>query len=790
MSGGARVSIPTNLRKTIQDIKEIAGDHSDEDILAVLKDCKMDPNETAQKLLYIDTFHEVKRKRDRRKPSTNNQSSEEYKWTPHMQQRRTRGGGNYPPTHVSDGARRQKQISYKQENGVRYSRERNARGFVPNINQSEKDAASLVKSSSASASPITDLEMSNESSSQGPFTQVAAKKANDVSISAVVDGNKLTKLPSVALQQFRYLNPGPTPTSTPTFSPYRAKDGKSKPTPSDTMFSVSTASASGVYSSASDPVLMPSLNPHNPGVVGTIKREICTQRIANEAQSDSSLSNVQGVVGNGLPSSGTLNSTDKIWPAESQGGEKTRLGGSSMPSQLIQDEAQGIAINQETGYSEQVLESKAGIVISEASSPLLKSNDNLPKQLDIKLEKLKITAHQPVILPSHLLVPEEFKAGLIFGSLDASMEQIMNHNGKPVSVTDESSNELSMSPQAPSGIAQEVIHLDNSESQPHASENAKPVEDNTAPGVAGTFDQTKQQALPPFGGSQFSHIQTPNYSFGLVPQVTSPHHVQCEGSNKQGGNSQTQSTSGQNPPVSQPIGIGHSSVASPQLFPLLRQPYASNYFQYNPYLPPFYMPQSAHQFLGPSGFAQQPSTANIYMPPSPGVKFSVPPPLYKPAAITGNLTHYGVPTGYSSYGSSAGYGSSDAPTSGGSTSSEELAAAQLAEKNIYSTLKQNEEPHVWTSASGRDLSMVPPANYFYNLPHAQQVAFSPAAHSTHGPFSSIYHPSQPIANSLSIQSQRTQAVGGSVDALPPSGPRQQLQHQINWNAAFLNRENN
>ncbi|CAH9087327.1 unnamed protein product [Cuscuta epithymum] len=92
-----------------------------------------------------------------------------------------------------------------------------------------------------------------------------------------------------------------------------------------------------------------------------------------------------------------------------------------------------------------VLESKDGIVTSEASSPLLKSNDNLPKQFDIKLEKLKIIAHQPVILPNCLLVPEEFKAAeLIFWSLDASMEQIMNNNGKPVLVTNERSNELSV----------------------------------------------------------------------------------------------------------------------------------------------------------------------------------------------------------------------------------------------------------------------------------------------------------------------------------------------------------
>lgn len=99
----------------------------------------------------------------------------------------------------------------------------------------------------------------------------------------------------MTLKQLRYLNPGPTPTSTPTFSPGRVKDEHSESIPSDLIISLASASASGVYSSASDPVLMPSLNPRNPGAVGTIKREIGTQRIANEAQSESNL-NVQGTM--------------------------------------------------------------------------------------------------------------------------------------------------------------------------------------------------------------------------------------------------------------------------------------------------------------------------------------------------------------------------------------------------------------------------------------------------------------------------------------------------------------
>lgn len=52
MSGsGFRASIPNSVKKTIQNIKEITGNHSDEDIYAMLKECSMDPNETTQKLL-------------------------------------------------------------------------------------------------------------------------------------------------------------------------------------------------------------------------------------------------------------------------------------------------------------------------------------------------------------------------------------------------------------------------------------------------------------------------------------------------------------------------------------------------------------------------------------------------------------------------------------------------------------------------------------------------------------------------------------------------------------------
>lgn len=50
MDGGPLI-VSAKVRKTIQSIKEIVGDHSDADIYTTLKETNMDPNETAQKLL-------------------------------------------------------------------------------------------------------------------------------------------------------------------------------------------------------------------------------------------------------------------------------------------------------------------------------------------------------------------------------------------------------------------------------------------------------------------------------------------------------------------------------------------------------------------------------------------------------------------------------------------------------------------------------------------------------------------------------------------------------------------
>ncbi|KAJ3704187.1 hypothetical protein LUZ61_007892 [Rhynchospora tenuis] len=63
----ASSAISSRVRSTVKSIKEVVGDHSESDIYAVLRETNMDPNEAAQKLLNQDPFHEVRRRRDRKK---------------------------------------------------------------------------------------------------------------------------------------------------------------------------------------------------------------------------------------------------------------------------------------------------------------------------------------------------------------------------------------------------------------------------------------------------------------------------------------------------------------------------------------------------------------------------------------------------------------------------------------------------------------------------------------------------------------------------------------------------
>ncbi|KAI7979051.1 GBF-interacting protein 1-like [Camellia lanceoleosa] len=641
----SRVLIPNNVRNMIQDIREITGKHSDEDIYTVLKDCNMDPNETAQRLLYLDTFHEVKRKRDPRKVNLNNRVYEESRWTTGTQGRGARGGrGNYSSSYFSHGAGGGRNVSARKENGVSNSMER---GFKPSLSVPEK----------------------------------TKNNANP----------HVTKSSTISVN-------GPT----------HVPDGSSS-------YERGTQSSAGVYSSTSDPVVVAPLSSQIPSV-GAIKCEINSQRI----DAESGAFNPSGKRSSKLKESQIL---EKNQPLE--------------PSKVVASEAPTLAV-------EAVLQSLPDVsFLEEATS-----------KVDMKLEKFKISTRQPVIFPDHLQVPEDFKNGLIFGSLDATFEESVAYvdgtddmkSSMPAIESfegnDKVANETFSSNPIVFSTAHEEDYPNNPHSLPHEPDNSSPVKDGVSSGTAPEFDQSKQENMLPQVGPQYPFVHTaPSYGFPYIQPMLGSQLVQCEGSEIQSGNSPVSSTSDSKATATQPI--GQSSIPiSPPPFPVFRQPYPVNYFPFGAYFPPFYLATNAPQFLGHSGFPQQPSTGNVYLSPivaaaaGPGVKFSV--PQNKAGHNAGNLTHFGIPSGFGSYNPSL------AVNSGSSAGNEDLTASELKENSVHTTVQQGEGPLVWFP--GRDIPSLH-ANSFYNhIPPGQHIAFSPLQ-AGHAPFAGIYHPAQTMASS-------------------------------------------
>ncbi|KAL5128952.1 GBF-interacting protein 1 [Glycine soja] len=253
MSGaGFRASIPSSVRRTIQNIKEITGNHSEEDIYAMLKECSMDPNETTQKLLLQDTFHEVKRKKDRRKENLNNRESVEPRWRHGTQGRGARGGrGNFSPHNVSHDAAGSKNSGTGKDSGTHQATEK----VVPPLSASQ-ETISKEKSSGTSSVPINangQTSVTSGTTSGASPSPLSAGTGDRLGSSSCDVNNLNSALPSDSSNKVAAVASG-----------------------SGSMLSSSNhpASSSAAHFSSSDPVLVPSDDLWFPGAVGAIRREV------------------------------------------------------------------------------------------------------------------------------------------------------------------------------------------------------------------------------------------------------------------------------------------------------------------------------------------------------------------------------------------------------------------------------------------------------------------------------------------------------------------------------------
>uniref|UniRef100_A0A2N9HYE9 GBF-interacting protein 1 N-terminal domain-containing protein n=1 Tax=Fagus sylvatica TaxID=28930 RepID=A0A2N9HYE9_FAGSY len=778
--GGSRVSasIPSNMRRTIQNIREITGkQHSDDDIYAVLKECSMDPNETAQKLLYLDTFHEVKRKRDRRKENLSSRKPEGSRFTQGRFARggQDNGGGKNAPT--------------RRENGINHITERG--GSMPSslpVTQKTKNNAASLPTKASAVIPNGPTSLSNGKASHGPSSQSSVNDVINVPEgSSAVDVNRLGAAPP----QYAAVA-----ALAPTGSAFRVKQGKSTSGSNQLSLSAAPATVSAVDSSVSDPVPVPVLSQH-PGAVGTAKLGAGSQGIGTEPDHLQEnkhlvrdLNELELSKNEKAPSRPMNFMNKKRAPSKSKAVQKNKVSEPSQPSSSASEGS--LAVRSSSDCASQSMQESAvpdEVIASDVATTTVEVISQPPAEVNVNDRQL-------VTFPNHFQVSETLKSGLTFGSFDStygsSVKSISGTGG------DNDSSCVVESSQGSGETAKEhssnqVVPSDAQEDFPdHLQSISQPVLEKVPPpegivsGADTKDDQLKQEILSLPEGPQNPTIQNgPNYNIGLVSTMLGSQHLQFEGTEPQtheasrfsnfvNGNTPALSSRSPTPPI--------QGSVPPQSVPVLRQPYPPNYFPYGGhYFHPYYMPPIP-QYLSHNGFPQQPSTGNVYLTPAPapGVKTSL--PQLKPGTNAGNPAHIGLSFGGSFIAPPpVGYSPGSAVTSGSSTGIEDLSSSQMKENHVYTTGQLSEGSTVWIP--GQDISNLP-VNSLYNFPpHGQHMAFSPAQ-AGHGAFTGLYAGQTLAAPSTLLQ--QSQAMAGAVETVaPPSGVFQQPQHaQINWISNF------
>uniref|UniRef100_A0A804NQ25 GBF-interacting protein 1 N-terminal domain-containing protein n=1 Tax=Zea mays TaxID=4577 RepID=A0A804NQ25_MAIZE len=720
MAAGGRVSIPAGARRTIADIKEIAGGHTDEEVYAMLRECNMDPNETVQRLLLEDTFHEVKRKRDKKKEVSKEPSDS--RWRPAVQGQGGKNCRNCASRSLSssnDSAGRSA-ISGK-ENGI-----------------------SLIMGKGSGSTPITNMNMDVKASTfmpsnsllsglcNGPYQSVDPAAVLVSSSSAVGDKSGSTALAD--------LTGGlPFKDVVATIDPNSLQPLKPAP--------------------PSDPVVVSFLNSHSLGDVGASRQTIGIKKTS-----------VEHKVGRDV-------STDKGSSEQSVQSSFRRSSASRPSSSYNSHSEQSQKATEDATVHDNVPLAAADTITQSAPVPNSAGTEDSLK-VDICLNDLQLSDKQHVIIPDHLQVSESEKYVLSFGSFDVSFQQTKGSSDPDYVKSSlpkfSSSHELDgnidelqsmqRDQNSTSVVQEEAGHVPQPSAKlekcaPSAMEissialmESKDCDDDSA--TSGDPQSTGTHSAPSYvtyGFAPQSHVNqiekseshsqsyhpTTDADERLSPSLaTQAAHkygnipvVPTQTGQDQEGNDSPVIISSVSASVATPAaGVLSASVAIPQQsVPVFRQPLGvhiphlpMNYVPYNQYISPFFIPPpTLHPFMGNATFSQPPSTGVMYPTPGtarvlPPVKFPV--PSFKPGANIGSQASIGVPGCYGTYGSSPSVYTNNAPVSSGNLAeNDNVTSSQFKENNIYFAGLQTDGLTLWVPTPGRDISALQ-VNSFYGLP--------------------------------------------------------------------------
>ncbi|KAI4381839.1 hypothetical protein MLD38_007873 [Melastoma candidum] len=782
-------AISEKVLNTIRSIKEIVKNHSDDEIYAALKESNMDPNETAQKLLNQDPFHEVKRRRDRRKenaPEMDAANLPKPRENDQILKISTQGGQNYHGGYSRSylpqdtGTLRKVLPASKEVHIVKDSRvnrkstgEAESASQQPRISSFEKAGSSMAGRGSEGKSivqkPLAEWSHSHFSKEASGFRgrNFPSSLSNGSSQKLAVERDRVTV--SISVSRVRAM---------------KANTYQSHP----------------VTSGSSNPLV---------GIDRLLRTPQNIHRVLNGlAQSATS----------SLPGSRSLLSNQYA-------GKPNPIGGSHKASQPVK-EWKPKSVPKSNSNSPGIIGSppKSG---SDYLHGAKESNHEAVKLPD-RLSELNIHENQSVIIAPHIRVPDSDRYQLIFGSFDREIDSSRNfvHGDAkddlkeeitisfPVSDPTSCDDNEAGNKQADLIEEQVRVSSSNSSTSPVSSENQLP---DKKEGVSQNLDNMGLIGLVRDGGRSFSpsrsqelqqdHTEMGNFSGYGTPtgydmayfrtSMDEPEQIQGLPSQEALASHMANSL----PATTMSLGGQPHPQAMAQIYPQVHVSQYANMVPYRQFISPMYMsPMSVPGYSGNPTYPH-PSSGNSYML-MPGGASHINTGTLKYGMQQFKTVPGGSPTGFANFANHTGYSVNSAGVVGNAPGPDDSSRVKYEDSNLYIPNPQAEASEIWIQTP-REVPGMQSAQY-YNLlgqaaphaaylPHAGHTPFNSGAPQTSQmQFPGLYHPSpQPpsaIASAHHLNSSMAGNLGVGVAAAVPVarvGSYQQLPlGHLTWTSNF------
>ncbi|KAF0909858.1 hypothetical protein E2562_000171 [Oryza meyeriana var. granulata] len=783
----ARVSIPAALRRTIQNIKEIAGGHTDEEVYAVLRECNMDPNETTHRLLNQGAFHEVRRKRDKKKESS--KESTDARWRPGIQGRGGKGGWGNSSRQLSNSTDLTgRNAPAEKEIGVNPNMDKCSSSLPVNPNTDTKTSTSISSlsggQSNGSSEPVASMEKKSLAMDQLQISD--SKGISDL------EGECIPALDLVLTPPPEVHSHSETGSTKHAFASQLAA-GEKVVSSDVSMASQGTSRPSGSRPSSSCssraqqlsgvPKVVPNKEwkPKSTNKPAHAENVICDKvPVCVETVSQSILAS------DSIDKEDTTSGVDKR-PSDTRLSDKQHV---IIPDhlQVAESEKYGLSFGSFGACFEQTASISKETESEKCSTPHCESSQEADEVLDEPAASQQGVSStvEMVAEPEVQKLPAETGDNILPQKVDSSsstpeVAESDQPNDAVASHIPQDLVETTTPYPPPQSHGDQIPSVETSESQVQQANN-----------FSASYYAQLYRPIADFDGriSPFTASGAAIKYGSLSVMPTQTGHAQ---ELPQGINSFVLPSVGSTPLATPTPGAVPSSVGIPQQpLQLFRQPvgvlppYPPSYIpysQYQLYVPP---PHTLPHFMGNAVFPQPPSTGGMYPPVSaavvPPVKY--PTNTYKPGANNGTQTHVGNPGAYGTYDSSPSvYTNNAVVASGTALENDDISGSQFKENSVYIAGQQSEGSAIWISAPGRDIPGLQPSSY-YGLPlQGQHLAFAPAQ-AGHGTFGGIYHPAQAMAGAavhpLLQPPQAIAGVAGEMVGPPANGYQQPQRAQMNW----------